>query len=356
MWSLWSHDSITGDEIGRAWPKDDAQWSVSLAGSGQSTWAFRVDDAETGLVRADIDRLFTPNSRTLALRWGTGTVVGAWKVEDWDYDEDTATLTVTAKEIRGEAKWRMTYGVNGYEAGTLAITNRSASGAVRAILARFMQWAPEWAYPIDLPADGAGSISATWEYWKKYTIEDLLTQIEELGYEILLRPYLTAGRQLRYETIVAAKVRVGTSYFHLQAEKSPLGGLGYKLSGAEQVTGGQGMGSGTGQDQPVAWAGGAPYVIPIRDAKRTFPDLTGAQLQDATNAWVAEARKPIIQWRATSFTLDDEFPASNVAVGRGWVLRSKGHRVFPDGSHTVRVIACSGSLSNQITVEVQDAT
>ncbi|MCB8043627.1 hypothetical protein JM654_03810 [Microbacterium oxydans] len=41
----------------------------------------------------------------------------------------------------------------------------------------------EWSYPIDLPADGAGTISATWEYWKKLTIEDLLTQIEELGYE-----------------------------------------------------------------------------------------------------------------------------------------------------------------------------
>ncbi|MGO4488148.1 hypothetical protein [Microbacterium sp. 2RAF4] len=355
MLTLWSHYSITGDEIGRAWPKDDASWAMNLSGTGQCTFSFRVDDADTGLTRADIDRLFTPNSRSLSLRWGDADVIGAWKIDDWDYDEDTGTLTVTGVQIRGEAKWRMTYGVNAFELGTLTVTNRSASGAVRAILARFMQWSAEWFYPIDLPADGAGTITATWEFWKKFTIEDLLTQIEELGYEIVLRPYLTAGRQLRYETLVAAKVSIGASYFHLQAEKSPLGGVGYKLSGAEQLTGGQGMGSGTGQDQPVAWAGGGPFLIPIRDAKRTFPDLAGTQLQAATNAWFAAARNPIVQWRVQSFTADDEFPATLATVGRGWVLESSGHPVFPDGSQTLRVIACSGSFSFQISVEVQNA-
>jgi hypothetical protein len=354
MWSLWSHDAITGNEIGRVWPTGLASWSMNLSGTGQCKWSFRIDDAETGMTRADIDRNFTPNSRHLSLRWGD-TVVGAWKVDEWAFDDDRQMVTVTGPELRNEAKWRMTYGVNGYELGTLNVTGRSASGAVRAILARFMQWAPEWVYPIDLPPDGAGGITATWEYWKKFTIEDLLTQIEELGYEVLLRPYLTAGRQLRYQAVVASKINLGVSYFNLQAEKSPLGGLGYRVNGAEQVTGGQGMGAGSGQDQPVAWAGGAPYIIPIRDAKRTFPDLTGTQLQDATNAWVAPARSPIVQWDVKTFTADDEFPASMAMVGNGWVLRSKGHRVYPDGSHALRVIECSGSLSNQISVEVQDA-
>ncbi|WP_137771821.1 MULTISPECIES: hypothetical protein [unclassified Microbacterium] len=329
---------------------------MNLTSTGSCSFEFKVNDSDTGLTRADIDRLFTPNSRTLSLRWGDASVIGAWKIDDWDYEEDTDTLTVKGVEFRGEAKWRMTYGVNSYELGTLAIANRSASGAVRAILSRFMQWSAEWSYPIDLPADGAGTITTTWEYWKKLTIEDLLTQIEELGYEILFRPYLTAGRQLRYETLVAAKVSTGSSSFHLQAEKSPLGGIGYKVNGADQLTGGQGLGSGSGQDQPVAWSGSGPYLIPIRDAKRSFPDLTGAQLQSATNAWFAAARNPIVQWRVGSFTADDEFPAGLATVGRGWVLESSGHVVFPDGPHTLRVIACSGSFSNQISVEVQSAS
>lgn len=356
MWTLWSHESITGNELGRAWAAGDPSWSMNLSGTGECSFAFKVLDGETGLTRAEIDRLFTPNSRSLSLRWGDTAVVGAWKIDDWDYDEDAGTLTVTGVQLRGETKWRMTYGLSDYELGTLTIANRSASGAVRAILARFMQWSPEWNYPIDLPADGAGTISATWEYWKKLTIEDLLTQIEELGYEIVLRPYLTAGRQLRYETLVAAKVSAGSSSFHLQAETSPLGGVGYKVNGADQLTGGQGVGSGSGQDQPVAWAGSGPYSIPIRDAKRTFPDLAGAQLQGATNAWFAAARNPIAQWRVGSFTADDEFPATLATVGRGWNLESSGHVVFPDGPHTLRVIACSGSFSNQIRVEVQSAS
>lgn len=355
MWTLWSHDAITGNEIGQVWPKDDGTWSMNLTGTGECSFSFRVDDAETGLDRAGIDRLFTPNARHLSLRWD-GFVVGAWKVEDWDYENDAGSIIVTGVELRNEAKWRMTYGVSIYESGTLTITNLSASAAVRVILARFQQWSAEWVYPIDLPPDGGGALTATWDYWKKYTIEDLLTQIEELGYEILLRPYLTAGRQLRYEAIVAPKIRVGFSTFHLQAEDTPLGGVGYKLSGAEQVTGGQGMGSGSGQDQPVTWAGGAPYLIPIRDAKRCFPDLTGDQLQAATNAWVAAARNPIGQWRVKTFTLSDEYDATHVVVGRGWTLESSGHRVFPDGPHEVRVIACSGTFSNQITVEVQSAS
>lgn len=352
---LWSHDSPTGNEVQRVWPKNDPQWSMNVAGTGTCSWAFRIDDAETGLTRDDIDRLFTPNSRSLALRWGTH-VLGAWKIDDWDYEQDTATVTVTGVQLRNEGQWRMTYGVSAYEAGTLAIVNRSGSGAVRAVLARFMQWAPEWGYPIDLPADGAGSISSTWEFWKKFTIDDLLTQIEEYGYEIVFRPYLTEGRQLRHETLVAPAVSVGTSFFNLQAEQSPLGGIGYKLSGVEQITGGQGLGGGSGQDQAVAWAGGPPYLIPIRDAKRTFPDLVGAQLQAATNAWVAAARNPIVQWRARTFTVSDEWPAYHAAVGRGWMFDTKGHPIYPDGRHALRVISCSGSMSNQISVEVQGAS
>jgi hypothetical protein len=216
-----------------------------------------------------------------------------------------------------------------------------------------MQWSAEWAYPIDLPADGVGTFSQTWEFWKKLTIADLLKQIEDEGYEILFRPYLTAARQLRYEVLVAPRVSTGTNVFHLQATESPLSGVHYKESGAEQITGGQGTGTGSGQDQPVAWAGGPPYLIPIRDAQRQFPDLEGARLQAATNAWFAENRDVQSQWTVKAFTASDEYPATQAAVGQGWQLESAKHPVFPKGRHAVRVISASGSWSNQINVEVQ---
>lgn len=352
MFELWTHDANTGNERGRVFPAESgAQWSTNLGGTGTCSFVFVVNDADTGLTLADIRAKFTPNSTLFGLRWGTA-VVGAWKIEDWDYDEDAGTVTVTGVELRNEAAWRMTYGLSTYTAGTLAVANRSHAGAVRAILARFMQSGAEWAYPIDLPADGAGTFSEVWEFWKKFTIADLLKQIEDEGYEVFLRPYLS-GTQLRFETLVGPRVSSGLSHFHLQAEDSPLAGVRYKVSGSGQVTGGQGVGSGMGQDQPVAWAGGGPFLIPIRDVKREFPDLAGERLQAATDAWFASVRDAQVQWTVGKFTASDEYPADMAGTGRGWRLESKGHAVFPDGIHEVRVIASSGSFSNVITTEVQ---
>lgn len=353
---LWVHDAITGNEKARVFPTADATWSTNLGGTGQSSWTFVVDDAETGMTGARIADLFLPNARLLALRWGA-TVLGAWKIEDWDYSGDAGTVTVPAVELlRNETKWRMTYGLSEYTLGTLTVTNRSHAGAVRAILSRFKDRSADWNYPIDLPPDGAGSFSQTWEYWKKFTIEDLLVQVESEGVEIFFRPYLTAGRQLRFETIVAPRVVVGSSSFHLQAEDSPLSGIHYRVSGANQITGGQGTGEGTGQDQPVKFAGGGPYTIPIRDAKQQFPDLAGDRLQEATNAWFAQDRNPTVQWTVDTFTISDDFPPAHALTGRGWKLESKGHPVYPDGVHSLRVIAASGGFGYQIKTEVQSGS
>jgi hypothetical protein len=353
---LWVHDAITGDEITQVHPTEErASWRTNLGGTGTCTWAFQTDDPDTGMNGARIRSLFQPNARLLALRFGTA-VLGAWKVDDWDYAYDTASLVVSGVElVRSESKWRMTYGLNEYELGTLSVTNRSYSGAVRAILSRFKDRSPAWNYPIDLPADGAGTFTQTWEFWKKFTIEDLLAQIEAEGVEIFFRPYLTASRQLRYETIVSPRATSGASAFHLQADDTPLGGVHYKVSGAEQITGGQGLGQGTGQDQAVAYAGAPPYPIPIRDVKRTFADLTGTRLQAATDAWYAEAKNPVVQWTVGTFTASDEYPPTHAVTGRAWTLHSTKHPVIPDGPHALRVIAASGTFGAQITTEVQSA-
>lgn len=353
MLELWTHVALTGDEIRQVHPAEaGSSWSMNLAGTGQCSFVFVVTDAVTGMTRSEVEETFAPNRTLISLRWG-GVVVGAWKIEDWVYDDDAGTVTVTGVELRNEASWRMTYSLAGYELGTLEVWNLSHAGAVRAILHRFMQWAPEWHYPIDLPPDGVGTFSQTWHFWKKFTIADLLAQIEDEGYEVVFRPYLTAGRQLRFETLVAPRVVAGSSHFHLQSADSPLSGIRYKLSGAEQLTGLQGIGSGSGQDQPVKYAGGGPFPIPIRDAKREFPDLEGDRLQAATSSEFQSLRDPIAQWTVESFTSSDEYPAWHACVARGWVLESSGHRIFPDGPHGLRVIAASGSFGARISTEVQ---
>lgn len=354
---LWVHDAITGNEISQVHPIEaGSSWSTNLGGTGQCTWPFRVDDLDSGMSGARAKSLFQPNARLLALRYGTE-VIGAWKVEDWDYSGDDGIIKVAGPElVRNETKWRMTYGLSEYELGTLAVANSSYQNAVRAIISRFKDRSPAWNYPIDLPQDWPGSYSQTWEFWKKFTIEDLLVQIEQEGMEIFFRPYLTAARQLRFETIVDTMVTVGAAAFHLQAEDSPLSGVHYRVNGAEQITGGQGIGEGSGQDQQVRFSGGPPYTIPIRDAKTQFPDLTGARLQAATDAWFARAKDPIVQWTVDTFTASDEYPPTLAATGRAWKLQSSGHEIYPNGTHDLRVVAASGGWGAQIKTEVQGAS
>jgi len=127
------------------------------------------------------------------------------------------------------------------------------------------------------------------------------------------------------------------------------------VDGSEQLTGLQGLGNGTGEDQDVRWAGVASPTIPVRDARRDFPDLTGAALQAATNAAMAAEASPLVQWSVGAFHTSDEWSAEHAAPGRAWRLSVRGDVVVPDGDYAIRVIAASGGLGRTIKTEVQSA-
>ena len=352
MWEVWVRDMKTGAPIDRVFPVA-FPWSSSINGDGSGTATFKVDDAEHPLTRDEIWDLFQPNAHGISLQWGNY-VAYAGKISTWEYDREKKTVDVRTVDLWTEWEWRLTYGVNGYTSGTLTVANRTHSGAVAAILARAMQWSPDWAYPIDLPADAPGTFSATWEYWKKMKISDLLDQIRDEGYEIYLRPYIASNGYLRYQTRVAPKITVGSSTFHLLAAASPLSKVSYTLDGSRQLTGLQGVGNGTGQDQEVAWSGSGPYSIPIRDAKEEFPDLSGARLQAATTAALARDLSPTSQWSIGEFTIDETWTAEHAEIGRVWQIETTNEPVIPDGPHTLRVIGASGGLSTKIRTEIQD--
>ena len=348
----WLFDMRTGNRIRRVWPSAHP-WQTDLKGEGSSTATFKTDDAERPLT--NVPATFRPNARGLAVLWGDA-VLYAGKIESWVYDRDAQTLAVSTVEIRQEMSWRLTYGVNQYENGTLSIANRSASGAVRAILARAMQWSAEWALPIDLPPDGPGTITSTWEFWRKLRISDLLTQIEEEGYEVYFRPYL-AGNQIRYQTVVASKIALARTRFMLQAAELPIDRILYMVDGSSEVTGVQGLGDGMEQDQQVAWAGSTTgQDIIIRDTKKAYPDLVGARLQEATNAGLIEDQVPLVQWSVGRYLVSEGWSPVHALPGRAWSIYSKGDPIIPDGTHELRVIAVQGdALSNVIEAEVQDA-
>lgn len=353
MWETWIFNMMTGDLIERVWPQS-SPWSTSLLGDGSADTVFRVDDEERPLPRAKIWSLFRPNQRGIAHLWGSH-VSYAGKIESWTGDRDAGAVTVKSVELRNETAWRLTYGVNQYENGTLTISNRSHAAAAGLVFQRFMQWSADWQYPIDLPnLTTTGSFSASWPYWKKLRISDLLTQIEEEGYEVYLRPKLV-GTQIRYDVVTQAKIRTGVTTFILDAAESPLLGISYTVDGAEELTGVQGLGEGTGQDQPAKWAG-APSAPgkPVRDTKMTFPDLAGDRLQEATNAAAAAGDEPVLQLSVRSFQMSDGWGAVHATPGRGWIVKAAGDPIIPDDDHVVRVIRTSGDVtSDQIETETQ---
>jgi hypothetical protein len=357
-WSLWVHDQITGNPMGRVKGKGD--WSISIGGDGQSSVTVVTNDAEEPFEPGYVDYLFTPNARMLVRWWGVNggahpddLPVSAHKIEDYDYDRDAGTVAVSAIDLLDFTEWRLIAGVGSDKSATLTITNRSAEGAVCAAFYQMMNIAPEWALPIDLPADDPGGFSGKWEFWKGPMIADVLKEIRDReGVEIYLEPRATALGGVRLKVLVGAPIVVGGVKFNLDAARSPIAGVHYRKDGKSQNTGLLGVGQGTGEDQHTRWAGGS-YIIPIRDTRKTFPDMTGDALQQATTTAFLANRNPVVQWDIGSFTIGDDWTPDMVLPGRLLWLEIHDDPVIPDGVHAVRVISLSGGDGLQLKPEVQ---
>lgn len=361
-YSLWVHDAITGNPLQRVQPAEDAPFSASIAGDGQSSITVATNDAEYPFSPGAIPNLFTPNARLLVRWWGENggadpgdAVVCAHKIDSWDYDRDAGKVSVQAIDLLAESKWRLVGGVDSSKYLTLTVTNRTPSGAVAQVLARMMQWGTPWFYPIDLPADAPGSFSGSWIYWKGFTIAEILDEIRKrTGVEIYLRPYATSTGGVRFQTRVGAPITIGGASFNLDADESPIAGIKYRVDGTQQLTGLQGLGNGTGEDQQTRAAYGT-INIPIRDTKKSFDDLEGDALQQAVNTHYAANVNPVVQWDVSAFTIDDDTPPELVAPGRVLQLEIHDDVVIPDGVHTLRVISVSGGNGRQLKPEVQSA-
>ncbi len=324
-----------------------------------------VSDAESPWSPGDVANVFMPNRRLLVRWWGSyggahplDTPMVAHKIDDYDYDRDSGTVSVHAVELLNEMSWRMVDGALADKRSTLTISGRDASGAVSQTLANALLRSPEWGYPIDLPADSPGGFSGTYPFWKGFSIAEILQEIrDQMGVEIYLRPYAAAlpdGRAaVRFQTRVAAPVTIGGANFNIDADETPISQVHYRVDGSMQVTGVLGIGNGTGEDQETRFAGGPPFIIPIRDTKKSFQDMTGAALQRATDQHFVSNYRPLVQWDIGAFTVSVDYPPETVAPGRVLNVEVYGDPVIPDGVHRLRVVAVSGGNGRQLKPEVQ---
>lgn len=363
-WSLWVHDLITGEPVAPLTMQLGVEgdgWSASIGGDGASTTTIVANDADTPWTPATIDNLLSPGKRMIARWWGAqggahpaDMVVYAHKIQSYDYDRDAGTITITGVDLIAEAEWRMIDGVLAPKDSVLTILNRTPSGAVAQTLARMMQWGPEWWYPIDLPADASGDFSGSWVFWKQFTISEILAEIRErTGVEIFLRPYATGSGGVRFQTRVGAPITVGGINLNIDADETPVAGIKYRKDASQVLTGLLGIGNGTGEDQETRWAGNP--AAPIRDTKKSFNDLVGDPLQQATSSYYTANRSPVVQWDVGAFVVSEDFPPAVALPGAVFNFEVSGDPVIPDGVHALRVLAVSGTNGRQVKPEVQGA-
>lgn len=354
-WSYWIHDTMTGNPLIQVHPSACSGTS-RLTGKGDATVTFALDGTSIPLPWQGYT---TPTSRTLVKqrdRPGQDPIVQfAGYFLEPEYERDAASVTVDVKELRQLLDVRV-FGAAHLVASDpgsweLRITNRSVSGAVRAILTRAIDYSLESALPVDLPADGAGSYSREFHAWDQITTADALADIEAMGYEVYLRPYKTGGK-LRYQVVVAQEVTLGAVRdLPAMTPESPVVGLRVRFPGADQLTGVVAVGKGTGPDTKLRGAALNPGGIPARDSKISAKDIEDeTQLQAIADAAMAEASS-VTEDVSFSVRLADPVDAGWVLPGTRLRLDMTGDPGWP-GVHTKRVIAVRWDMTDTVTPEV----
>lgn len=361
MWKFSIHNTISGAKLLDIEPSSGA-WRRALGGGGDGQHTLKLREGKQEITPTIARQLSEPNQASIAVRWDD-TVLYAGTISQAVYSRDNGELTIHHDEgIRGLLRNRTTFGVGGgYADGHLVVTNRSAAGAVRAILFRGAggTWGATWDLPIDLPADAAGAISFTWRRWDYPLIDDLLGQVEALGWEIDFRPYLNSNGTLRYETIVGSRIAAGTLEFVLTAEKTPVRRLTVTRDGSKQLSGVFVLGKGS-EDKMLRGEAGfvAGPTIPVRDAVRSRKDVSSqARLTDMAMADLLEHRSPTEQW---DFSLVAEvdgdaelLDVGGLIPGATMRLLSSGDNFIPDGTHSMRMVAVRGDMTRTLKPEVQ---
>jgi hypothetical protein len=330
-------------------------FEARITGRGQGTHAIPLPNS--GLTSGTIRELSKGNEYTIVQRWGDH-IAYAGVIRRAQYLRSTRTLLIASAELRAAyMDDRMLYGVFSYDpAGTvLAVSNKSRSGAARAVIAKAMDSASFWELPIDLPADGVGTFSASWKHAERLTWEDHLSQIEADGCEIYFRPYKDGSGFLRWQTEVATRITIGSATtLSVSDEDTKLEDVTLTKDYAREMTGILGFGKGGTSAEAYGYSpGDGAASISVRDVWLNFPDLEGGRLAAAVEA-LDELADPVEQW---SFGLH-VYPAGPAfaAIGKRLDLAISGDPFITDGTHPMRVIALRGDMSTKVTAEVQRAS
>lgn len=352
MWQTMIFDTRTGEPL---LPVEAAAANGTrrISGTGSGSHSFVVRG--TGLPRETWRDLLRPNARTVAHVWGGHVAYAGFIEARPSYSRKTGIVTVAHKEIREYLRARAMFRVDNYAGGGLSVIGRTYQGAVRAILQRAMGWGAEWQFPFDLPADGVGGFTATWENHQVLTVDDALKQVEDAGCEIDFEPYLDANGWLRWRVRVADPVvNAAVTTMPVTVEKSVVKDLEVGDDASRQVTGMFVSANGTEADMVTGSAGTiASPSIPVRDGFLAAKDIATASRANAlAERELAANVDPVEQW-SFGVQLGDPMTPDLVAPGSLVSLDIRGDDWMPDDLYMQRVIALAWDMTTTVTPEVQ---
>ncbi|OOB90751.1 hypothetical protein [Rathayibacter sp. VKM Ac-2630] len=356
MWTHTLHAPGTGNLIA---PVELAKSSSKRRLNAPSTGTHSViasDDFEWSAL------LCSPWEVIVATAWNGVCLYAGYLENVTDWNEKTRELTFSTLDVRGAYMVRPVFRANAedYRAADLTITDRSYSGAVRAVIERVLHGnTGGWQLPIITPPDAGGPVSAFYPYWDLWTAEKALAEMQDRddGPDLDFAPRYRADGGLEWV------VRVGTPRLsgpevevNLGSQENGLSTASFRINGQMQRTGEIAVGNGSEADMLVAFANNLDGpAMPFRDSIESgYKSITdpGVLLGHAYSDLRAY-RYPTEQW---SYALQANTPGADLetlTLGSHLGVWTVGHPKYTDGWRDTYLIGFDTDLTETVSLAVQ---
>ncbi|WP_183086322.1 hypothetical protein [Mycetocola tolaasinivorans] len=291
-------------------------------------------------------------------------------VIDSRYSKTKGEITIKTECVRTVFARRLPFAVIGtgsvpeYPDGTLKVDRKTWPAAVREILRRQAQGGdPErWNLPLVLPADATGGVSRTFWNYEFWTIEQMLSELQnaEGGPDLDFDPrWSTAGTLEWVVRVGSPRLSRGRVDWHVDASRSAVTDFDAAWNGQKSFSGVHTIGKGSEKKMPVGKAGAPimPGGTVFLDGAHPYKEISNlAQLNAQARSDAAAFGQITQQW---SFKVegsgDRGLPAiGDISLGLAAALTFSSDPIFGPSTHLRYVISYSCDMTNIASVEVQD--
>ena len=356
MWSFGVYETDTGDMVAPVQPAD-CSWTRKLDNRGTGSFTFKVNDPFAYPGNSP-QTLFREDDRTIVVYWDDNHPAYAGVIDELSYDWGRKTVTVQTRELRQLFENRYTGRPDNYsgEGWDFLIDHRMHEG-ILALIDRATSLGPGYELAIAPNASGGPGAGGHWRreihYYEVISVDDLLAEAEAQGVLIDFAPDLRADGSFAWVLVTARDLDRDVTPLVVGAPYSPVTSLTAVRSSRDRRSGVLSLGKGEGMDMKTGYAQGQEGRI-ARDGTLDLKDEEDVpQLMLA-----AQEEQKLLRNAATKWTLGvelgDQLRPWDMRVGRTLEIHTPGDPYLVDGPRDKVVLAVSGGMGNELTVEVTD--